>query len=102
MFFGGATLLFFPTKSLLKLARKYMHEAWVFGQNAQKDIQSVIENIFIIKILNTVSDEIKNFKSTIEVVQNANQRNQIYGTINSLLPNFTTGLTISLLIIFLD
>ena len=100
MFFGGATLLFFPTRSLLKLARKYMHEAWVFGQNAQKDIQSVIENIFIIKILNTVSDEIKNFKSTIEVVQNANQRNQIYGTINSLLPNFTTGLTISLLIIF--
>ena len=44
--------------------------------------------------------KLKISKSTIEVVQNANQRNQIYGTINSLLPNFTTGLTISLLIIF--
>ncbi len=100
VFLIGAFLLFFPIKKLLVLARKYMHEAWTSGQIAQKDIQSVIENIFIIKILNTTKKEIQNFKDTIERVQDANQKNQIFGTINSLLPNFTTGLTISILIIF--
>lgn len=100
VFLVGALLLFFPIKKLLVLARKSMHEAWTSGQTAQKDIQSVIENIFIIKILNTTKKEIQNFKDTIEKVQNANQKNQIFGTINSLLPNFTTGLTISILIIF--
>ena len=100
VFLLGAVLLFFPIKKLLGLARKYMHEAWKSGQDAQKDIQSVIENIFIIKILNTASKEIQEFKRTIDRVQDANQKNQIFGTINALLPNFTTGLTISILIIF--
>jgi len=100
VFLIGATILFFPIKKLLVLARKYMHEAWTNGQIAQKDIQSVIENIFIIKILNTTKQEIENFKKTIDRVQDANQKNQIYGTINTLLPNFTTGLTISIMIIF--
>jgi len=100
VFLGGAFILFFPIRTLLVLARKYMHEAWENGQIAQKDIQSVIENIFIIKILNTTIKELQNFKNTIDKVQEANQKNQIFGTINSLLPNFTTGLTISILIIF--
>ena len=49
-------------------------QTWTSGQTAQKDIQSVIENIFIIKILNTTKKEIQNFKDTIEKVQNANQK----------------------------
>ena len=77
-----------------------MHEAWTNGQVAQKEIQSVIENLFIIKILNTVSKELETFKDTLDKILDANQKNQIFGTINSLLPNATTGLTISFLIIF--
>ena len=53
-----------------------MHEAWENGQIAQKEIQSVIENIFIIKILNTTIKELQNFKNTIDKVQDANQKNQ--------------------------
>ena len=100
LFLGGALILAFPIKKLLSLARKYMHEAWTNGQVAQKEIQSVIENLFIIKILNTVSKELETFKDTLDKILDANQKNQIFGTINSLLPNATTGLTISFLIIF--
>mgnify|MGYP005702234119 CR=1 FL=1 len=67
VFLTGATILFFPIQKLLVLARKYMHEAWTNGQIAQKDIQSVIENIFIIKILNTTKQEIENFKNMVLV-----------------------------------
>ena len=102
LFLGGITVLFFPIKKLLSLARRYMHEAWENGQKAVKDIQSVIENIFIIKIMQTSEKEILNFKKRIEKVQSANQKNQIFGTINSLIPNFATGFTISVLLIFFN
>lgn len=99
-FMLGAVVLFFPTSMILKRARKYMHEAWVSGQQAQKDIQRVIQNIFLIKILKTSRSEIENFNNTIKKVVNANEKNQNYGIVNAAIPNFVTAFTISVLIAF--
>ncbi len=96
----GGLILFFPTRQLLKLGRKYMHESWVNAQQTGRDVQRVVENIFLIKILGTSEEEINRYDLTTEKLQKSQLKNQMYGTINSLMPNFVTVFTISILFIF--
>ena len=100
LFILGAAVLSIPTRYLLVRGRKYMHDYWVSGQQAQKDIQRVIQNIFLIKILRTSEYEIDNFNNTIKKVVIANERNQNFGVINAALPNFVTAFTIAILLVF--
>ena len=96
----GGLVLFFPTRTLLRLGRKYMHESWLNAQETGRDVQRVVENIFLIKILGTSNEEIKRYDSTTKKLQDSQLKNQIFGTINSLMPNFITVFTISILFIF--
>lgn len=96
----GGLVLFFPTRILLRLGRKYMHESWLNAQETGRDVQRVVENIFLIKILGTSNEEIKRYDSTTQKLQDSQLKNQIFGTINSLMPNFITVFTISILFIF--
>ncbi len=96
----GGIVLFFPTRFLLKLTRKYMHESYTFAQQTGRDIQRVIQNLFLIKILKTSIQELSLYENTITNYQNAQFRNLAYGTLNSLFPNFITIFTISILVSF--
>ena len=100
IFLLGGLVLFFPTRILLKLGRKYMHLSWLNAQETGRDVQRVVENIFLIKILGTSDSEIKRYEKTTKKLQESQLKNQIFGTINSLMPNFITVFTISLLFIF--
>ncbi len=102
IFVLGLIVLFIPTRYLLKLGRKYMHEAYINGRQATREIERVVQNIFLIKILDTIKFEMDNFDKTTENVKNANYKNQIYGTLNSLTPNFLTVFTVSVMIVFFD
>ena len=64
-----------------------MHEAYLRIQESNKEVERIIQNIFLIKILETVKQEFENFNNTMKV-KNANYKNNIYGTLNSLTPNF--------------
>ncbi len=100
IFFVGGLFLFLPTRQLLKLGRKYMHESWINAQQTGRDVQRVVENIFLIKILDTSKTEIDRYEKTTEQLQGSQLKNQAFGTINSLMPNFVTIFTISFLFIF--
>ncbi|OUW38382.1 MAG: hypothetical protein CBD44_01040 [Flavobacteriaceae bacterium TMED184] len=96
----GGLVLFFPTRLLLKLTRKYMHDSYTFAQQTGRDIQRVIQNLFLIKILKTSENELMLYEDTITNYQQAQFRNLAYGTLNSLFPNFITVFTISVLVAF--
>ena len=98
----GGVILFFPTRYLLLQGRKYMHESWVNAQEVGRDIQRVIQNLFLIKILKTSDYELDLYKKSITSLQISQFRNLAYGTINSLLPNFLTVFTISVLVAFFN
>tara|TARA_B100001996_G_scaffold378098_1_gene361700 strand:- start:1291 stop:2907 length:1617 start_codon:yes stop_codon:yes gene_type:complete len=102
IFVIGGLVLFFPTRFLLKLTRKYMHDSYVFAQETGRDIQRVIQNLFLIKILKTSDKELKLYENTVTKYQGAQFRNLAYGTLNSLFPNFITIFTISVLISFFN
>ncbi len=101
-FAAGGVVLFFPTRLLLRLGRKYMHETWINAQKSGRDIERVIQNIFLIKILGTSNYEISEYDKTTSKLQKSQLKNQIYGTINSLIPNFITVFTISILVVFFN
>ncbi len=102
IFAVGGIVLFFPTRLLLRLTRKYMHESYTFAKQTGRDIQRVIQNLFLIKIMKTSKNELLLYDKTITNFQNAQFRNLAYGTLNSLFPNFITILTISVLVTFFD
>ena len=98
----GGLILFFPTRILLRLTRKYMDDSYNYAQQTGRDIQRVIQNLFLIKILKTSEQELKQYDKTITYYQAAQFRNLAYGTLNSLFPNFITVFTISILISFFN
>ena len=102
IFLLGGLVLFFPTRLLLRLGRKYMHESWLNAQQTGRDVQRVVDNIFLIKILGTSESEISRYDKTTEKLQESQLKNRAYGSINSLMPNFITVFTLSVLFILTD
>ena len=52
-FLIGSLILFFPTRFFLKKGREYIHEAYLNEHKTLETIQKVLENIYLIKILDT-------------------------------------------------
>ena len=98
----GGIILFFPTRYLLLQGRVYMHESFINAQEVGRDIQRVIQNLFLIKILKTSEYELNLYKKSITSLQISQFRNLAYGTINALLPNFLTVFTIAILVAFFN
>jgi ABC-type multidrug transport system fused ATPase/permease subunit len=100
LFAIGGIIMFFPTRFLLKKARHYMHSSYIFAQETGRDIQRVIQNLFLIKILRTSKAELELYNNTITKFQQSQFRNLAYGALNHLFPNFITVFTISVLVAF--
>ena len=80
-------VLTYPTKYLLKKARKYQHMNFNVQKNVNQYIQRIIDNLFLIKILDTFSLEINNFRILLAKGKEAGAKNVIYGSLNSILPS---------------
>ena len=99
-FILGGILLIFPTKYFLKLGRKYMHETYVVAQEIMRNMQKVIDNIFLIKILKTSEIEFHEYKKNLGGFTRAQFNNVRFGIINSLVPNFSALVILSILVAF--
>jgi ABC-type multidrug transport system fused ATPase/permease subunit len=93
----GALVLVYPTKILLKKARGYMHESYQFNQQSNQEVQRIIENMFLIKLLKKDKEEIKSYHDTFREYSSTTLKNHKYGAINSFLPSFTTMFVFSAL-----
>lgn len=94
----GALILYYPTKSLLKKARSFMHESYEYSQQSNQEVQRVIENMFLIKLLKKDKEEINNYKKTFNDYSSTTLQNHKYGAINSFLPSFTTMFVFAVLL----
>ncbi len=99
-FLVGALIIFFPTKFLIKKAREFMHNSYVYSQQTNFEIQRIVENMFLIKILKKDNDEISKFRKTVQNYSKNELNNHKYGAINSFLPSFITMFVFSVLLIF--
>ena len=73
-------------RQLIKLGRQSSHVAFVENQEVSDEVEKIIENLFLIKILKKVDKEIGRYGSYLRNYYTAQVANQKYGTLNSLLP----------------
>ena len=101
-FLVGSLVLFFPTRFFLKKGREYIHEAYLNEHKTLETIQKVLENIYLIKILDTTTRETNEFKQTLRKYYSSVLNNYKFGAINNITPNFITIFILSILIVFFD
>ena len=102
IFLIGSLLLFIPTFYLTKLGRKYAHIAYESGNSISSDLEKVLDNLFLIKIVNQIKNEIGKFHNNINIYFSSRLNDIKFGTINTLLPNFFTLFGLSILLVFFN
>ena len=96
----GLLLLFYPTKKLVSKARKFMHESYETGQESNREVQRVVDNLFLIKILKKDNFELDKFSNTLQQYNFNSLNNFKFGVLNSFLPTFITLFVLTLLLGF--
>lgn len=95
----GVLLLLYPTKFLLKIGRKLMDKSYHLNVQTGRDIQRIIDNTYLIKILQTYENEFKNFKSIIFKNYDVAKKAFKYREISTTLPQFASIFSFSLIIL---
>ena len=96
----GVLILYYPAKQLLLKARSAMHEVYEAGQTSNKEIQRVVDNLFLIKILKKEKQEISNFSFTLQKFFENDLKNFRYNILNSFLPGFFTLFSLAIVASF--
>ncbi len=95
----GILVLFYPVKTLIKKARESMHNVYSYTVKLNNEVQRIVENMFLIKILNKDKEEINNFETTVNSLNKSELRNFRLGLINSQIPGFVTMFTFSAILV---
>jgi ATP-binding cassette subfamily B protein len=100
IFIFGALILLVPTKLLLKKGKFYQHLVFTETKNLDGLIQRILDNSFLIKILNTFKYENDIFTETLNRNKTYQINNVVFGSVNSIIPTFTTLFILSILFTF--
>ena len=100
IFIFGALILLVPTKFLLKKGKFYQHLVFTETKNLDGLIQRILDNSFLIKILNTFKYENDIFTETLNRNKTYQINNVVFGSVNSIIPTFTTLFILSILFTF--
>ena len=94
----GIVVLFYPIKILIGRARKYMHEIYVHSKHSGEEIQRIVDNMFLIKLLKKEDEEIENFRNTLETLNESDYKNIKWTSLNGYLPSFATMFILSIIV----
>ena len=78
------------------------HISFKEGQDLNKLIQRVVDNIFIIKILSTIENELDRFKFKNKKFIRAQKYNNVFGGLNSIFPSMVTIFILSIILVSFD
>ena len=98
----GVFILFIPSRYLIIKSREYMHNSYLLEQQSNKEIQKIVDNMFVIKIMNKAKEEVENFSNTLQDYNKNLIKNHMYGSFSSFLPSFITLFIFSILITVLN
>ena len=79
-----------------------MHLAYVSGNEISTNLEKVLDNLFLIKIVNQISKEVSNLKNNINLYFSSRLNDIKFGTLNTILPNFFTLFGLSVLLVFFN
>ena len=76
-----------------------MHESYTASKEANNFIQNIIENLFLIKLHDKGDDEINKIKKSLSERRIHLYKNEIYGSLTSVLPSFLVFLIFSIIVL---
>ena len=95
----GVLILSYPVKLVIEKSRLSMHDVYNYSKQLNDEIQRIVENIFLIKILKKDQEEIDNFYLNVNNLTNSELKNFRLGLINSQIPGFTTLFVFSIILV---
>jgi ATP-binding cassette, subfamily B, bacterial len=102
IFLGAGLLLFLPTRFLTLKGRKFMDESYNTGIAINTDVEKILDNMFLIKILGKTQEEVNRFREKLTKFRVSELKNGIYGTINASIPQFIALFVLSILVVFFE
>lgn len=101
-FLIGILFLIYPIFYLIKKSREFEHSIFENGKEANADIQRILDNVFLIKLLRKEEYEGKRYsKITEKLFDDVLKRHKVQ-LVNSFLPPFITVFIISIISIFFN
>jgi ABC-type multidrug transport system fused ATPase/permease subunit len=101
LIFGvGVIILTFPVKLILRKAKYYMNVSYTKSQESFSEIQRVVDNLFLIKVLKQNLAESKKFSSILQEYNSSLLNNHKYGILNTSLPGFLTLFILTVVLMF--
>lgn len=98
----GSLILIIPTVYLTKKGRSFAHITYTVGGSISGLLEKIIDNFFLIKILNMTKDEINHYKSTLDKFYRSRLNEIKVGTVNAVLPNFITMFFLAVFLVFFN
>lgn len=101
-FLIGIVFLIYPIFYLIKKSREYEHLIFEKGRESNSEIQRILENGFLIKLLKKEDDEGKRYSSLLNKLYKDVLNKHKIQLLNSFLPPFATIFLISIISIFFN
>lgn len=101
-FFIGAVVLYVPSKFFVRKSREFMHRAYNVAQQTSGEVQKIIDNTFLIRVLKQDKEEMKNFDRIYTKYNTLMLANHKYGAVNSFIPSLLTTFIFSILLAFFN
>lgn len=101
-FFIGIIFLLYPITVLIKKSRHYEHRIWEEGKVANSEVQRVLENVFLIKLLKKEEEEKLRYANSISQMYKDLMAKHKIQVLNGYLAPFTTIFLISIIVIYLN
>lgn len=93
-------VLYYPSKKILDYLRKFTESSYEFNKTNIKNIQRIIQNLYLIKVLKTFKLEKENFNNNLTNLYSVERKKYSLKDINTSFPNFIVMLAFSVLILF--
>lgn len=100
LFAVGVVILIYPIYKIVLKARQFMHNSYEENQTSSGELQRVVDNLFLIKILKMEDYEVNKFSLTLDKLNFNLLNNLKYSLYNSYLPSFLALFLFSLVLSF--
>lgn len=99
-FLGGIVILYFPLSFIIKKSRTFTDKTYWKSHSIVQEIERIVENMFLIKILQKDQVEVKSFDSQLKEYNNLTVRHSIWNSLSGYLPTFLTMFVLGILVSF--
>lgn len=99
-FFCGIVILYYPLTYIIKKSRVFTDETYWKSHTIVQDIERIVENMFLIKILQKDQEEVKSFNKQLKEYNGLTVKHSIWNSLSGYLPTFLTMFVLGILVSF--